>query len=99
MLIVLATVQLGAGALEAGHDALRAMVMASRAEDGCISYSYATDILDPSIMYAIEKWKDEDALAYHFATPHMAEFRTALAGLDITITEIRKYRSDDGNPI
>ena len=99
MLIVLATAKLGNGVPDAGLEVLRAMINASRAEEGCISYAYATDVLDPTILHVVEKWKDDEALAFHFATPHMAEFRKALATLDLKITEIAKYRSDDGNPI
>ncbi len=99
MLIVLATAKLGEGALEQGREAISKMVTASNAEPGCISYAYAQDVLDPTLLRVVEKWRDEEALKTHFATPHMAEFRTALATLDITITELAKYQADEGQPL
>ena len=99
MLIVLATAKLGDDALETAHAALEAMITASRKEEGCIEYGYATDILDPSILRITEKWVDDAALAYHFQTPHMAAFQKALGRLNITIIDIKKYQADDGSPL
>ncbi|EAQ29548.1 hypothetical protein NAP1_02210 [Erythrobacter sp. NAP1] len=99
MLIVLAEANLGEGALDAGRDAFPAMVEASRAEEGCLGYSYAVDILDASKFVIVEKWVDDAALAFHFQTPHMAKFQQALQGLDIEITELAKYQADDGSPL
>lgn len=99
MLIVLAEAKLGDGALDKGRAALTTMVEESRKESGCIAYSYATDVLDPAKLIIVEKWVDDAALAFHFGTPHMTEFQKALAGLDIQITELKKYQSDDGAPL
>lgn len=99
MLIVLAEATLGKGALDAGHAALTTMVEESRKEEGCIAYSYAVDVLDPAKLIIVEKWVDDEALAFHFATPHMAAFQQALAGLDISVTELKKFQADDGAPL
>jgi quinol monooxygenase YgiN len=99
MLIVLAEATLGEGALDAGRAAMATMVEASRAEEGCISYSYAVDALDPAKLLIVEKWVDDAALAFHFQTPHMAAFQQALAGLDVKITQLAKYQADDGSPL
>ena len=99
MLIVLAEATLGEGALDAGRDALTTMVEASRAEEGCISYTYGVDILDPTKLLIVEKWVDDAALAFHFGTPHMAAFQQALSTLDVQITELAKYQADDGSPL
>lgn len=99
MLIVVGTAKLGDGALDAGRSALATMIEASRAEEGCVDYSYAADILDPSTMHIIEKWVDEAALVAHFQTPHMAAFQKALGDLDVKIIEVMKFQADDGAPL
>ena len=99
MLIVLAEATLGEGALDKGREAMKAMVEASRAEEQCLGYTYATDMLDPNKLIIVEKWVDEAALAFHFQTPHMAAFQQALHGLDVKITELAKYQADDGSPL
>lgn len=99
MVIVLGTAKMGEHALESGKAAFARMIEASRQEEGCIEYGYAVDVLDSSIMRITEKWVDDAALAYHFQTPHMAQFQQALAGLDVKIVEVAKYQSDAGSPL
>lgn len=99
MLIVLGEAKLGEGALDKAREALTSMIEASRAEEGCISYAYSQDVLDPSKLQIVEKWVDNDALVFHFQTPHMAEFQQALATLDISVTEVHKFEADDGAPL
>lgn len=99
VLIVLATARLGDGALDKARGAIAEMVAASNAEEGCIAYSFAQDVTDPSLLHIVEKWRDEAALAAHFATPHMAAFQAALAGLDFELVEVRKFATDDGQPL
>ncbi|MEP3420228.1 MAG: putative quinol monooxygenase [Erythrobacter sp.] len=99
MLIVLAEATMGEGALDKTRAAMATMLEASRAEEGCVSYAYAIDVLDPSKLHIVEKWVDEAALAFHFQTPHMAAFQGALASVDVKITELAKYQADDGSPM
>lgn len=99
MLIVLAKARVGDGALEAARAAIAAMVEASRAEEGCIDYTFTADVLDPAMLHIVEKWRDGDALAAHFATPHMAAFGTAIADLDVEIIEAIRYEADEGAPV
>ncbi len=99
MLIVIGKATVGNGAIDAARDALAAMVTASNAEEGCIEYSYALDVLDPSVMHIVEKWQDDAALTAHFQTPHMAEFQAAIASLDVKVSEVVKYQSDEGSSL
>jgi quinol monooxygenase YgiN len=99
MLIVLAKAKLGGGVSEAARAAIADMVAASNAEDGCIAYAFTEDLLEPGVIHIVEKWQDEAALFAHFATPHMAAFQAALAGLDFQVIEALKYHADDGAPV
>ncbi|MCL4672415.1 MAG: antibiotic biosynthesis monooxygenase [Sphingomonadaceae bacterium] len=96
MLIVLAKATVPEGALDAARDAIATMVAASRAEEGCIDYTFTTDVLDPTSLHIVEKWRDKDALAFHFTTPHMAAFQAAIAGTGVQVTEALKFETDDG---
>jgi len=99
MLIVLAKAQVGDGAMEAAKAAIADMVAASNAEEGCIAYAFTQDVLQPGVLHIVEKWKDEAALAAHFATPHMAAFGAAIAGLDFKVVEALKFHTDEGSPV
>lgn len=99
MLIVLAKAQVGDSALEPAMAAIADMVAASNAEEGCIAYAFTQDLLEPGLIHIVEKWQDQAALAAHFATPHMAAFGAAIAGLDFKVIEALKFEADDGSPV
>lgn len=99
MLIVLAKAKVDADAMDAARAAIADMVTASNAESGCIAYAFTQDLLDLSVIHIVEKWIDEAALAAHFATPHMAAFGAAIAGLDFKVIEAVKYHADEGAPV
>lgn len=96
MLIVLAKAHVGEGALAPAMKAIADMVAASNAEDGCIAYAFTQDVLQPHVIHIVEKWRDDAALAAHFATPHMAAFGAAIADLDFQVTEAIKFNADEG---
>ena len=54
-----------------------AMLAASRAEDGCLTYSYGEDVAEPGLIRVFEVWRDGGAIAAHFKAPHMAVWRAA----------------------
>ncbi|UYV14347.1 putative quinol monooxygenase [Porphyrobacter sp. ULC335] len=99
MLIVLAKAQVGESAMDAAKAAIADMVAASNAEEGCIAYAFTQDVLQPGTLHIVEKWQDEAALAAHFATPHMAAFGAAIAGLDFKVIEALKFHTDEGLPV
>jgi quinol monooxygenase YgiN len=99
MLIVLAKAQVGEGAMAPAMAAIADMVAASNAEEGCIAYAFTQDVLQPGVLHIVEKWQDEAALVAHFATPHMAAFGAAIAGLDFTVIEALKFHTDEGAPV
>ncbi|MBN8807162.1 MAG: antibiotic biosynthesis monooxygenase [Sphingomonas sp.] len=98
-LLIMGTVRIPNGALDAARPAMVAMLAASRAEDGCLAYSYAQDVLDPRVIHVSERWRDRAALDAHFTTPHMAAWRAQFATLGITDRDLTLYESDDGAPI
>ena len=51
----------------------------SRAESGCIDYTFAVEFYRPSVLRITEKWVDQAALQAHFGEPHMADFQVAMA--------------------
>jgi len=57
----------------------RATLEATRKEAGCIVYSYAIDVLEPTLLRIYEEWSDRAALDAHGGQPHMAPWRAKLA--------------------
>ena len=63
------------------RDAAFAQMSASRAEPGCLDYTYALDVADPCLMRVLERWESWQALEDHFTRPHMIPWRAALASV------------------
>ncbi|MFH9067171.1 putative quinol monooxygenase [Streptomyces coeruleorubidus] len=50
-------------------------------EPGCLDYAMTADPDDERRIRVFEHWTSRQALDEHFATPHIKDFRTAVAGL------------------
>jgi quinol monooxygenase YgiN len=68
-----------------------AMLAASRAEDGCLTYSYAIDVQDPGLIRVFEVWRDQAAVEAHLKAPHMATWRAANAELGVFERKLSLY--------
>ena len=76
-LIIAGTVRVPPQNLQGLKPHMLAMLAASRAEDGCLTYSYAEDVAEPGLIRVYEAWRDQAALDAHFQAPHMATWRAA----------------------
>lgn len=99
MIVIAGTIRMPGAITDAALDSLEKMMAASRAEDGCIDYTFARDICDPSVIVLFERWRDDEALAAHNASPHMAAFRETMAANPPAARDLRLYRTDGGQPI
>lgn len=68
------------------------MIEASRAEPGCLEYTYAEDVQKRGLIHVREIWRDEAALQHHFASSHIARWRAAWASLGIGERKLWLYR-------
>jgi quinol monooxygenase YgiN len=73
--IVAGTFRATKGVTHAVMKAMEAMATASRAEDGCHSYSYARDVFDPTLIRVFEIWRDRESLILHRGVPHLHAWR------------------------
>jgi quinol monooxygenase YgiN len=78
---------------------LRAVVEATRAEDGCLVYSYGEDMLEPGLIRVFEVWRDQAAVEAHFAAPHMKAWQSARAALGFSNRDIRAYETSSERPL
>jgi quinol monooxygenase YgiN len=94
MIIVEGFVQLVPGEIDRFRPAAAEMLRETRKETGCLSYAFASDVDDPNMVRIVERWESEDALARHFATPHMAKFNSALSAAKIVKASAKLYRAE-----
>ena len=91
MLILAGTVRLPPENLAAARPVIAAMVAASRAEEGCIAYSFAEDLLEPGLLRIFEVFRDLEAQQFHAQSPHMKDWRAAWPALGIGERRITRY--------
>jgi quinol monooxygenase YgiN len=70
---------------------LQAHIPRVRRKDGCIAYSFAVDVLDPSVVRMSEVWRDQKALATHLADDEFQATMKELAGVEIVARNVQKY--------
>lgn len=99
MIIVSGTFRIDREKIEAWRPHAVAMLKASRAEEGCRTYTYAHDAEDAGLIRVYEEWDSRDALAAHFETAHMKAWRAALAEIGAHDRDIRLYEASGGEPV
>ena len=99
MILILGTVRLPHENIGKARSAMTAMVRASRAEDGCIDYGYAEDVLEPGLVRVTEIWRDQAAIDAHFRTAHLAAWRAQWPALAISDRRLFAYEAGEPRPI
>jgi quinol monooxygenase YgiN len=95
---LIGSIRFPAQSLPALDAPLRAMVEATRREEGCLFYSLAPDPTDPCRVTVAEVFRDADALAAHRASGHMAVWREACAELGLHDRRMMVYDAADPRP-
>ena len=75
------------------------VMIATREERGCISYTFSADLGDESLFHIFEEWESQEALDAHFQTPHMAIFQEKLGALGVNEMKIQKYAVASVGPL
>ncbi len=99
MIVITGTVRVPAGTLDQARPAMKAMVDASVAEDGCIHYAYAEDLFEPGLIWVSEAWRDGEALGLHAQSEHMAAWRAAAGALGLFDRNLTVYEAVSSRPL
>jgi quinol monooxygenase YgiN len=67
----------------------QALVAASRADAGCLSYHLYEDSETANDFVFVEEWEDGEALERHFATPHIDEFMRAVPATVVAPPDVK----------
>jgi quinol monooxygenase YgiN len=99
MIIVAGTLRVPEDQIESFMPTARQTLAASRAETGCIVYSYAFDVEDKGLIRIFECWDSHEDLARHQSQPHMKPWREKLTELGASDRDLYVYESAPGEPI
>lgn len=75
------------------------MAEETRKEAGCTQYVFSGDLGDPGCFRIFEEWESQAAIDAHFASPHLAAFQKAIAGLGVRSMTIRRYEVSSAGPL
>lgn len=95
MIVVIGSFRIPPSMVDVMRPVMEAMMEGSRAEEGCIDYTYALDAFDPGLVRVIEKWRDKAALEAHLRTVHIAEWRAQCSALAVSERELTGYETVD----
>lgn len=99
MLVVAGHVRIDPANDAAAREAARAVMEATRAEPGCISYVFSADFDEPGLYRIFEEWESAEALEAHFETPHMATFQAAVGGMGVQEMDVKRYEVASVGPV
>ena len=81
MLIVIGDATAAPGRRDELVAAAQAIASATRADDGCLAYSFSADVENPDRILSIEIWVDRAAMDEHMTHAHTEEFLRIAPGL------------------
>jgi quinol monooxygenase YgiN len=81
--------------IEPLREPMRAVLEATRKEDGCLLYAFGEDVLDPGLIRIVERWRDWPSLEAHGKAPHMATWRDALDKLGVLERQVIGHEVGD----
>lgn len=70
---------------------LKALVDATRKNDGCIAYDVAEDLFDPGLIRFSELWPDFESLERHLSAPHIEPWRAVARGCELMERRFTAY--------
>lgn len=99
MLIIAGTFRIDPAQRDRAVAAANEMMAETLKEKGCHAYAFTSDFKDPARIHLFERWESQEALAAHFATPHMARFQGVIGKLGVKDFEVQKYTISAVGPV
>lgn len=99
MLVIAGTIRLDPAKQEEATAAAVEMMKETHEEEGNIEYVFSSDLSEPGLFYIFEKWESEDALDFHFKSPHMAAFQGKMGGFGIQDMKVEKFEIASVGPV
>ena len=99
MIVLTGTVRIPVDKLDQARPLMKALIEATRQEDGCLSYSFGQDVVDPGRIVIAEAWRDGACLGAHLNAPHFIAWRDAGAALGVFDRQLTVYEAVSSKPL
>ena len=96
MIVVVGQFRMPVEAMAAARPLMEKVMLATRAEDGCVEYNYAEDLLDPGLIRVSEVWQSQAQFNAHIKTPHMVTWGKERIALGLSGRAITVFEAGDG---
>jgi quinol monooxygenase YgiN len=87
--MITARVYIKPGSEDLFIEAAKTIIENSNKEEGCLGYMLYQDPYERTNFIFVEKWKNQAAIDYHFATVHFKDFGTRIEGMTAKPAEIK----------
>ena len=98
MIVLAGTIRIAEGMRAKALPHIHAMIAASRAEPGCVAYSFSFDVADENLVRIFECFADEAVLQAHRESAHMQAWRAAWAEAGIGERNMMSYVVSEAAP-
>jgi quinol monooxygenase YgiN len=99
MIVLTGTVRIPTDKIDQARPLVKALIEATRQEDGCLFYSFGEDVLEPGLILIAEAWRDEACLGAHLASAHFVTWRDAGAALGVHDRHLTAYEAVSSKPL
>ena len=90
-IVIIAEFTMPAAAIAAVRAAIPGVLAQAHAEDGCVLYAVAEDVVQPGTFRVSEEWASRAALDAHIAAPWMAEWGQVRRDLGMTGRKLKIF--------
>ncbi|MEX0853111.1 MAG: putative quinol monooxygenase [Bauldia sp.] len=99
MIVVTGVVQIAPEGMDRARRQLRPLIEATRKEQGCLSYAFGEDVLEPGVIRVSERWLNWQALEAHQQSAHVAIWRAALKEIGVVHRDVVAYEAGQGRSL
>lgn len=79
--------------------ALEPLMKGSRADPGCVQYTFSADFENQGRVHVVEQWESDELMQAHMATPHFAEFGQAMQAIGVRGVKVTKHEVTSSRPL
>jgi quinol monooxygenase YgiN len=91
MIVIAGTITIDPAKHDEAVVAAKAIMAETHKEPGNLAYVFTSSLEDEGVVHIFEEWESQEALDFHFKTPHMAEFQAKIGTLGVKDMKVQKY--------
>ncbi len=99
MLVIAGTITIDPTKLEEAKQAAAIMMAETHKEPGNVQYVFSGSFSSEGVIQIFEEWESQEALDFHFGTPHMTDFQQKMGSFGIKDISVQKFQVSSKGPV